>query len=457
MGGNDRCAAERIGTAGRQLTFSLPSFNSALILIGMAAEIPLLIIGDAVSAPTGLARIARALATLAQKIKGGETDSTGQPLDLFRVATFGIGGPGDSTLGFPQFVEEAVDDFVLPQLQHVWENFARNRDGIVLCAWDPSRLDWLADPASSEKLNNPKYRKLCEWLLKPPFEKWIYCPLDGAGPNDRLSFSLMKTLLGFDRILAYSEWGEAVIRDTIGKEASTWKDLSALPHGIDGSVFSNSLNRPRCRADFQKITRTFAKGRKPIAEDDVLIGIVATNQSRKDWALGIETVAMLSRKHPVRLWIHTDKLCRYWDIFALVIDHSISAENIFLSSGYISDGDMASAYSACDLTIGIGPEGFGYPIFESVFCGTPCIHGNYGGAPEHLSPWPECLVEPVIFRYEGVYSCKRPVYRPEDFVKAAEAMIGKRVMSPGHLEWSSLAPRWEAWFRAGASRLEIGK
>ena len=39
------------------------------------------------------------------------------------------------------------------------------------------------------------------------------------------------------------------------------------------------------------------------------------------------------------------------------------------------DKTMAEAYSACDLTLGIGPEGFGFPLVESQFCGTPVVTG----------------------------------------------------------------------------------
>ena len=410
----------------------------------MAAIKPLLFISDAVSAPTGLARITRDLAQ-------GVHESIN---DLYRVATFGYGGPGNRSLGFQQYAAENVEDFILGQLPDVWTDFAGDEKGVVMCVWDTSRLAWLASPRESEKLNAPKYRGLMRWLEHAPFEKWLYCPVDASGPNDRMTFPLMKTLQGFDRIIAYSEWGKAVIERTIGPEKSAAVGLHALPHGIRSDIFTQAPSRRSARRAFPSMTQavSFTEMPKPIEDDEILIGIVATNQARKDWPLGIETAAILAQNRRVRLWLHIDSINRNWDIIGLLIDYGLLGDRSMISTGHLSDMNLARAYSACDLTIGIGPEGFGYPIFESVFCGTPCIHGNYGGAPEHLSAWPECLVEPVAFRIDGVYSQRRPVYRACDFANAAERMIGKRVNRPGHLDWSNLWPRWESWFRAGAEK-----
>ena len=416
------------------------------MVIFMAAIKPVMLISDSVSAPTGLARIARDLAVGIHKNLG----------DIYRLATFGFGAPMDCSLGFPQITAENTDEFILPTLPEAWNGFAGNEKGIVLCVWDASRLGWFSTPTTAEKLTGPKYRSLAKWLEKPPFEKWIYCPLDASGPNGKLTFSLMKTLYGFDRILAYSEWGRAIIEATIGTEAAEAKHLCALPHGIHTDVFSQSPDRQLLRSVFPKLTgsTSIIAEHRGIAEDEVLIGIVATNQERKDWALGIKTVAILADKGmKVRLWIHTDVLNRNWDILGLLIDYGMLGDRTLISTGYLSDEEMADAYSACDVTLGIGPEGFGYPIFESMFCGTPCVHGDYGGAPEHMPA--EYLVEPFAERIQGVYSQERPLYRAEDFVKAVEGVVGKRAVPPSRLDWKNLWPRWEAWFRESVKVDEV--
>jgi len=52
-----------------------------------------------------------------------------------------------------------------------------------------------------------------------------------------------------------------------------------------------------------------------------MVGIVATNQARKDFGLGIQAVSELARERKVILWIHTDELERHWSIPALVHDY----------------------------------------------------------------------------------------------------------------------------------------
>jgi glycosyltransferase involved in cell wall biosynthesis len=305
---------------------------------------------------------------------------------------------------------------------------------------------------------------LKRWLLKQKFKKWIYPPLDSSGPHDKLTFPLGKAILGFDRIITYTQFGEDLIRRTIGDKESDTRHLCNLPHGIDSSVFFETNRNLSRRLFFQhtkgetgKMMLGLTKIPDPIMDDEVLIGIVATNQPRKDWSLGIETAALLAKDRKVRLWCHTDILERNWSIPSLLADYGI-LYNAIISSEEITNANMAHVYSACDLTLGIGlGEGMGYPIFESLFCGTPCIHGDSGGAPEYMAQ--RCqgqrvfdedeplLVKPIAFRYEGSFSCLRPVFRAEDWASKASAVIGKRMNHCGELDWDNLWPRWEAWFR----------
>ena len=415
----------------------------------MANPRPLLIISDSIASSSGLGRIARDLSV---RIKENLSD-------VYRLATAGYGSPGSCKLPF-QYNLEGMRNWVLPTLPEIWDDFAGKEKGIIMFIWDPSRVSWFSDPILGEELLT-EFPFLKPWLLNPSFERWIYAPIDASGPNDRLTFPLMRTLYGFDRILAYGQFGEDVIRRSIGEEAAAVKNLTHLPHGIDGEMFF-PMNRTAARKAF--FINTFAApltGQPPksIADDEVLIGIVATNQSRKDWALGIETCALLKAAgHKVRLWIHTNKRESYWSIDSLLMDYNLVFETV-VSLNQIPDERMAVAYSACDLTLGIGlGEGFGYPIMESMFCGTPCIHGDYGGAPEYLvgtiqgiriNEDDPLLVKPVAYRYEGEYSCKRPVFNAKDWADKAAAVIGNRMNHNGNIEWKALWPHWEAWFRKG--------
>ena len=185
-----------------------------------------------------------------------------------------------------------------------------------------------------------------------------------------------------------------------------------------------------------------------LLDDQPLIGTVATNQVRKDWGLWAEVCALFITRHPkARFWVHSDTDERHWSIPQLMIDFGLM-DRTSISFGYLSDDQMAQAYTACDLTLGIGAgEGFGYPIAESLFCGTPVVHGRYGGAADYVPD--EMLVDPRMFRLEGLYACKRPVFEPDDWVDKMEYLLGKRESGPSQLDWKNVWPRFEAWFRKG--------
>lgn len=406
--------------------------KSVVYLLEMSEKTPLLILSDAVSATSGLARIARDLSVRIHEHMG----------DIYRVGTCGYGGPGSRKFGFPQYHAE-TKDWVVLNLPEIWRDFAGEEKGILFSIWDISRLNWLANPATSEDLLDKPILK--QFLLQKPFAKWLYPPMDATGPNDRLTFPLMRSLHGFDRIIAYSQWAGEIIDRTMGLTEGT---TPSLPHGIDSSVFYQH-DRNICRASFPEITESFTLfGNVPdsVHDDEVLISIVATNQARKDFHIGIETAAILAKTHKLRLWIKADILERNWSIPALLVDYGIVNQTM-ISLGDLSDDAMAQAYSASDVTLGIGlGEGYGYPIQESLFCGTPCIHANYGGAPEYMLN-PDLLVDPVAYRYEGVYSCQRPVCSAQDWAERVNVIIGKRTTHNGDLDWVNLWPRWQLWFR----------
>jgi glycosyltransferase involved in cell wall biosynthesis len=396
---------------------------------------PLLLISDAPSSSSGLGRITRELAIRIQEHLS----------DVCRLSVLGYGGPGSRSFGFTQYSIEGMVDWIVPSLPEVWEDFAGDEKGIVMTVWDASRLMWFSQPARCEMLNgNPIFRN---WLINAPFKRWGYFPIDAEGPNEKLSFPLVQTLLGFDKILAYGEWGRQVVQRSIGEEQSRIRTLDALPHGIDTNVFYER-DRAQCRQKFGSITGARLLIHAPqllsIMENEVLVGIVATNQPRKDWALGIQAAALLAKERKLRLWIHTDGLERAWSIPALLADYGL-LDRAMISTGFLSDDDMAQAYSACDLTLGIGPEGWGLPLGESLACGTPVITGSYAGGAE-ITP-KEMHVEPIAYRLEGLYACVRPVFNVNDWVERSIQNLDKRASLDPQYAWKNLWPRWEAWFR----------
>lgn len=401
--------------------------------------IPLLIISDAPTAGTGLGRITADIASLVAKDLS----------DLFRVATVGWGGIASRRLPCHHYTAEGMRGWVISTLPEIWNDWAGNATGVVLFISDPARLGWFSRPELSEEL--VKNEDFSNFLKNAPFQKWIYAPVDAAGPNDRLTFPLIQNLLGFDRILAYGQFGEDVIRKSLGEQEAAKRQLTSLPHGINTDVFY-PRERSSARAFFSNITGASAlNGTKElIRSDETLIGIVATNQPRKDYGLALEAVSILSRQQKIRLWIHTDELEKIngWSLPAMLVDFGILDRTMF-SLGKLSDDALAKAYSACDVTIAPGAEGFGYPIAESLACGTPVVTGGYAGGadivpPGMQAPW-------VAFRYESIWSCKRPVYLPQDWASLinGHARIKEKTCLDPHFDWKNNKIGWEKWFREG--------
>src|SRR5271154_1836883 len=320
----------------------------------------LLIVSDSVSGKSGLSRIAR---DVAQQIHFAIHDQ-------FTLATAGWGGSGFAHFPWKDYPIREIKDWVLPELADIAHHFAGDEELIVFFISDASRLGWFAQP---DWCPDPK---LTEWLKSGKVKKWLYGPIDAEGPNGRLTIKLNYIYRGFDRVLNYSKFSASV---------TGYPDY--LPHGIDTKAFQ-SRDKIEAKKIFQKV------GFVGLEESSFLIGIVATNQLRKDWALGIQTAQiLLDRGMDVRIWCHTDAIERNWDIGSLISDFGLSGRAC-ITTQEMPDETMNMLYSACDVTLGIGSgEGFGYPIYESLASGTPVLHHNYAGGAEWL-PRP-MRVDPV--------------------------------------------------------------
>src|SRR5512146_3194614 len=286
---------------------------------------PILILSDSPSASTGLARITRDLSTRIHRC-----------LPEFQVGTVRYGGSGDRNLPFPQYYAN-VQDWIPLDLPNIWDNFTDGEAGILLCIWDAARLGWLG------QYDNPELTcRISDWYRKMRAKKliktWIYAPVDAAGPNGKLAYPLKQTLLGFDRVLMYSKWANGIVRE------SGIDNTEYLPHGIDANVWS-----PR--------KRDAVRNRLKLT-DEMFLGIVATNQYRKDWTLGIRTAAHLRDQlgKKIALWLHTDAIERYWSLSTLLKDYGFigSKTPVMVTTGDLSDNDMAEMYSALDVLLGVG-------------------------------------------------------------------------------------------------------
>lgn len=382
----------------------------------------LLFLSDAVSCTSGLGRITRDLASRCVAHLG----------DVVEVATVGYGGNGSAKLPWQQYHLHDIKGWLVPELPSIWDDFVGQDEGILMCVWDLSRLYWLGSPQTCPV---PHLR---HWVETARMKKWAYHAIDAAGPNDRLSLSIAQTMKGFDRVLDYSAFSSKITGNP------DW-----LPHGIDTTVFQP---RPQDEA-----RRGFAEGGfLGLSEDTFLIGIVATNQTRKNWALGMQVARLLlDRGVNVRVWAHTDVLDRYWSIGNLIADYGLQGR-VAVTTNRFPDEQLAWMYSCCDVTLGIGPEGFGYPCAESLACGVPCVVGIYGAQAEFVPA--HMQVKPVGYYYEGAFCSKRPVHDAAKWADRVQEVAGRRDRSllPEAVDWngSALWPAWQKWFRQGLEMSE---
>ena len=330
-----------------------------------------------------------------------------------RLSSVGYGGTGSRSIPFTEYKVHSVDNWLVPELPAVWDDFVGDDEGILMCVWDMSRLYWLGTPATCP---NPGLR---QWVEKAKMKKWAYHAIDAEGPYGKAPQKIAQTMKGFDRVIDYSAFSSRITGNPVH-----------LPHGIDTTVF---YPRPHKEARELFAQRGFAGLKK----DSLLVGIVATNQARKNWQLGIETARiLLDRGHDLRLWIHTDVIDRYWSLGNLIVDYGLVGRAAITVSRF-TDEQLAWMYSACDVTLGIGPEGFGYPIAESLACGVPCIVGSYGAQAEFVPK--EMQIDPIAYFYEGAFCSKRPVHdpswadaaeRPSSWADAVSSLL------PSNVDWN---------------------
>jgi glycosyltransferase involved in cell wall biosynthesis len=391
-------------------------------------RVPLLLIGDAPSASTGLGRITRELCIRIHENLG----------ETFRLGTYGLGGPTSRRFGWQQYTITKLDNWTLPDLPRVWKDFAGDQKGIIFAIWNPSSLPWLAD---CEKL---PAGTLKDFLRTEPFDRWGYFPVDAEGPNGWVPKEVVEVVENFDRSLLYTEWASGLFRKTKSMI------IPHLPHGTDTHIFY-----PRDRKEMRKTFIETVTGVKPPMPERVhdsifLVGAVATNSARKDFNLCFQVCQELkNRGVNVVLWAHTDKLQKNWNLPALAEAYGMKDRVVFTTTD-LSDEQMAEAHCATDLTLGIGRgEGWGLVESTSLACGVPVITGAYAGAAEFVPA--SYQVQPIGFHGEGFYGHRRPVFRAEDWADVAQSAIGTKPTLPKGLSWDECWTSWEQWLVEGVN------
>lgn len=386
---------------------------------------PILLVSDGMDHHTGLARIGRDLATLIAT------------LPQFRVGYLGLGSIGRRKLPIMQYSLPDGHGFGEHHIQEVWHDFAGEEPGIIMSLWDVSRMLWFGQP----QMNT--IPGLAQFLGEGRnFEKWGYFPVDATGPDGvRLGVGMRAALSGYDRVLVASERGRDVLKCS-GRGDADW-----MPHGLWMNNFKPYGSLTYCK----RITDW--------EESQIHVGCNMANQSRKDFPIAFETVAILRQHYGNRLrfWLHTDVPIRYWNIYALAQDFGI--DDCMEITTALTDEQLALRYSACDCTIlPSAGEGFGFPIAESMACGTACVVTDYAAGPELVPE--DCRVKPVTYRIDTQHNVQRAVLSGYGFAARAQDQIEKKRLDwegrseevragVEHLGWEKLKTVWTRWLLDG--------
>lgn len=385
--------------------------------------VPFLLLGDHPALPSGLGRILR---DLVQQLAQDPSLDLDLAVVGWRPGGIGVDGvpglPGLPTWSFSQS-DGDQEGSAADAVAEAYRYWFGTRPGVVLSIWDPARCYGVAH-------------------LDGPWELWGYVPIDApmmGGPH--LFGPAQSTLSRYARLLAYTRWGSTVLKNTTGQPTPY------LPHGLHDLWWGLET---------------------PVEQIPKSVGIVATNQPRKDWATALGACAELRRRgHKVQVWAHTDRAVGpAWSLPQLIDGFGLHKRiQVTLSALDFTDLMLRDLYRRMSVTFhpGLG-EGFGYPIVESQAAGTPSVHMTFGGGAE-LIPRSEWRIPERGRRIEGAHAIVRPVIDPQDVANAIERVWkwqeqwedgGRSYLAGGvqHLRWANLWGRWRSWVKAGLESME---
>lgn len=470
-----------------------------------------MIVSDAPDQVTGLSRITRDLATLLAATPE------------FRVATLGTGGRGAQEFPWQQY-QMGYGEFGELSLPYAWDNFSQGEQGIVFTIFDLSRLLWLTHPEYVQEtwlktwLLDARVNKLKMWSYLPidstgPHNKLTEMAKDVLMGIDRcLAYSpfgsdVIRNTIGAEeaakRDLQWMPHGlntrtfaplhlytnvtrlktsedetvhglgvqPSVVRCVSDRHVGPSSDWTAIVDGRRVAICMECLKIMEVKEVMPNETATRRntsianvgehRATEVTSADHVVrIGMVATNQARKDLGCACAVFAGLAErlKGNVKFWLHIDVLERAWNVQALIADFQLG-EYVEITQPPVTDSWLAEQYRQCDVTILPSSEGFGFSWAESFACGVPCLHGDYAGGASLMRAFglADYLIAPREWRLDGQYNCVRPVFSSNDWVERIMQIL-KQPPDPQwlssrveHLSYRQLGYVFRHWFKDGIS------
>jgi glycosyltransferase involved in cell wall biosynthesis len=411
--------------------------------------VPVLVYTDAPDHNTGLGRICR---ELVMRIHNDFSD-------LFRVGTLGVFGRGSARFPWTQFHANGPDD-ALFNLRQITEDFFGQDRGVLLSITPPSWLFALSLPQFMVK-EKPEWKAYTEWMGTRQFDIWSYLAIESHGPFNQYGPTTRAILGGVDRRLYYSKWGSTIAVNSGMTEADGVHRF--LGHGIDCNVW-----KPADPSVVRHLRSELGVG-----PNDLMLGCVATNTRRKLLPLLFESAMILRHSlgsSRLKLWLNSDAPIREYNIGELAdcFGFRLGSDLILTNTNEKRPDDwLAAMYSACDLTtLPTAGEGFGYPVVESLSCGTPVITGAFGAQSEFLDGFrPAWIVQPIASHVITNSTLMEPIYDAKQWASSL-LMAWTELRQHGTLlreqcreraitnwSWEVIWPIWKLWLAQGVAEM----
>lgn len=412
-------------------------------------SIPLLVYTDAPDHQTGLARICRELVS---QIHACCPD--------YRVATLGVFGRGSSRFPWTQYTANGPDD-ALYNLEQICTDFFGTDRGILLTITPPSWLFALTLPQYMEKEPDPRWKAFTTWMATKPFDLWSYLAIESHGPLGQYGPTTRAILSMIDRRLYYSRWGaELSVASSIDLDGKA----AFIHHGIDCETWKPSP---------PETVRKF-RAELGVNPADLLLGCVATNTRRKLLPLLFESAYIMRHQlgsARLKLWLNTTGAMGEYNVNELAACFGFNMDSDILitsTNARRPDGWLANMYSACDLTcLPTAGEGFGYPVVESLACGTPCVTCSFGAQAEFLSGWRDAWICPTAATHlVSNTTLVEPVYDAQTFanrlltswteLRHRGTLLREDCRTRAMIwDWSNIWPHWAEWFANGIAQPKL--
>jgi len=283
-----------------------------------------------------------------------------------------------SPVGFPCDSPLDANDYGQSSLQLWIDRFAID---VLVCNFDPWMTAWMPCQGTQQNLRCPVI---------------YYQPIDGEVWGHHLPIHLFKLpkrrlariawrdfMLAQEYTVLYGDWARQLFLDELDEDERAKLDgrLDVIPHGVDLKTFVPG-------------SKIAARQTLGLPENAYIIGMVATNQARKNWPDFLKAVGAFLHSHPNAYLVPwTEWLPSMpggWDLTRLIPLTCPTKRVVRIDLAMVDETPpvelLATLYQALDVHVlwSMG-EGCGLPHLEAQACGRPSLAVDYAGVTDYFS------------------------------------------------------------------------